>query len=117
MDSSIGAQLRVEAGTPDRPLPDEDGSVIVPREHLGVGTEIEDLRSPNERARNRVVQSLHRQRRSEGLLLTTVSIAGHGDIEPAEAVIPTQRIVTEPVCQEDESGTPTTAPSRTAGCV
>ena len=29
MDSSIGAQLRVEAGTPDRTLPDEDGSVIV----------------------------------------------------------------------------------------
>ena len=97
MDSSVRTQFRVEAGTPDRTLADEDRRVIVRSEHLDLGSEVEDLRCTDERARNRFVQSLHRQRCGEGFPLSTVGVAGYGDIEPAEAVEPAQRIVTEPI--------------------
>src|SRR5699024_1765107 len=104
VEPQVPAQLRVEAAGPHIALPHQHRSVLAPGEHLGGGGDVEDLRGADEGAVEGALEALDVQRRGEGLTLPAVGIAGNGDVEAAEAVITAQRIIAEPIGQEDEAG-------------
>src|SRR5215211_5032233 len=88
METEIARQLRVEARHPHGTLSEEDGNVVVRREHLDRVTHALDAPGADEHTgERRAAESADLERRLERIALAAVAVAADRDVDAPERLL------------------------------